>query len=147
MTRDIKKEARHARERSGTKAATNDRASPTVKDQVIGGNEESINPVDEGEASTTGGKTNLQTTIKDEIKILTEAILPRGEISAPENLIGELHFLNVIHTRSKVLAHKMIIEMAAGAEVNRRWTSGEISEILRIEKRKPLYKGRNYFHQ
>jgi hypothetical protein len=142
MTRDIEKEAGHAGERSGTKATTDDRAGPTAKDQVIEGNEESINPVDEGEASTTEGKANLQTTIEDEINVLTEAILSRlpGETSAPESLIGELHFLNVMHTKSKVLAHKMIIDMAAGA--GRRRTSGEKSE-----NRKALYKGLKYFHQ
>jgi hypothetical protein len=146
MTRDIEKEAGHTGERSGTKAATDDGAGPTVKDQVVG-NEASTDDVDEGEASTTGDKTNLHSTINDEIKILIEAILLRGEISAPENLIGELHFLNMIHTRSKVLAHKMIIDMAAGAEVDRRWTSGENSENLRIKNRKALYKGRKCFHQ
>ena len=114
-------------EGSGLKPDVDDGGVPSAKVKVVG-EEASTDGVDEVGAPATVDTANLGTTIADEINVLKGIF--KG--TAPtEELIGSLHIINVTHTKAKVLAHEMILRMAASDE--------------KPEKRVALYKGRKYF--
>lgn len=95
------------------------------------GNEASADDVDEVGTSATVDTANLGATVADEIKVLRAIPSAIDPALFSERLIGSLHFINVIHTRSKVQAHMMILHMAG-------------TNDGKSEKRRELYKGRTF---
>jgi hypothetical protein len=120
MNRDIEKEAGYAGERSGAKAATDDGAGPTVKDQVVG-NTGSEKDADEGEAPATEGVASVETTIEEEIKALghikdlMDIRYQSDEGVSAENMIGSMHRHNMNYIKGEIITHGFIIRMGSSS--------------------------------